>query len=127
MNKGWFKNGHLGYWLGIIRVPKKNKKCVVCKKFFELKPYRFKDAKFCSSYCYGISKRVGEELGYQARHRWVEKFLGKPKKCEICESRDPGRKYDWANKSHQYKLNLNDWLRLCRPCHRKYDNKYNRK
>ena len=29
--------------------------------------------------------------------------------------------YHWANISKSYKRNRNDWLRLCVPCHMKYD------
>lgn len=30
-------------------------------------------------------------------------------------------KFEWANKSGDYKRDLSDWLRLCISCHRKYD------
>ena len=32
-----------------------------------------------------------------------------------------GKKINWANKSHEYKGKINDWLRLCTFCHKKYD------
>ncbi len=57
---------------------------------------------------------------YGSLHDWVEVRLGKPRKCEFCSSTNQ-RFYDWANKSHQYKRDLSDWIRLCRPCHKKYD------
>lgn len=64
-------------------------------------------------------KAIG--VGYGALHQWVGKHLGNPKRCEICGLSDPRRKYYWANKSKLYKRDLTDWLRLCCPCHRRYD------
>lgn len=67
----------------------------------------------------------GDKVGYRALHSWVARSLGKPDTCEHCGSFGlTGRKIGWANKSNQYKRNLSDWLRLCTPCHRKYDSNY---
>ena len=63
----------------------------------------------------------GDDVGYTALHDWVKKHLGRPKKCEYCKLDDKKRVYHWANKSGKYKRNLKDWVRLCVPCHRKYD------
>lgn len=56
---------------------------------------------------------------YQAVHRWARKTLGKPDYCEHCDS--PKGMFEWANKSGGYLREPDDWLRLCRSCHRKYD------
>ena len=77
------------------------------------------------------NKAMGKENGnwkggvdeYGSIHDWVEVRLGRPKKCDICGSENQ-RYYDWANKSQQYKRDLNDWLRLCRLCHARYDYNY---
>lgn len=61
----------------------------------------------------------GDAVGYHALHDWVERHLGKPTKCEHCGKED-GR-FEWANKSHQYKRELDDWIRLCKKCHIAYD------
>lgn len=61
----------------------------------------------------------GEEVGYQALHRWVKKQFGSPPNCERCGT-DEGL-IDWANKSHEYRRALDDWLRLCRRCHWAHD------
>ena len=58
---------------------------------------------------------------YNTLHRWVERKLGKPMHCTHCGSTDKNR-YAWANKSREYKRDLDDWIRLCYPCHRRYDN-----
>lgn len=64
----------------------------------------------------------GDEVGYRALHRWVEKRRGKPYYCEHCFKTDlPHRQYHWANKSHEYKREISDWIRLCSICHGKYD------
>lgn len=64
----------------------------------------------------------GDDVSYRNLHRWVENRLGKPKKCEHCLTTE-NRAYHWANKSHDYKRDKSDWIRLCVPCHSKYDKK----
>lgn len=67
----------------------------------------------------------GDKAGYQALHIWVRKALGTPQKCEHCNNTELGhRQYQWANKSHEYKRMLSDWIRLCIKCHIKYDREY---
>lgn len=64
----------------------------------------------------------GEHASYSSVHKWVSKYRGKPHFCEHCKKTDLShRSYNWANKSHQYKRDLEDWIRLCIPCHKKYD------
>lgn len=66
----------------------------------------------------------GEDVGNAALHQWVAKHKGRPMRCEYC-GRINLKNYDWANIDHQYKRNLNDFIRLCRSCHRLYDIKFN--
>lgn len=63
---------------------------------------------------------------YHKAHRWIYKELGGPRKCEKCMTIDSGKKYEWANLSQLYKLEVSDWMRMCTSCHRKYDNDYKR-
>ena len=64
----------------------------------------------------------GDDVGYSALHSWVKRNLGKPTKCEHCRKDGlTGKKIHWANIDHQYKRNLDDWIRLCCKCHIKYD------
>lgn len=65
----------------------------------------------------------GENICYTALHKWVERHKGKAKKCEHCGTTDESKSYDWANVSKLYKRDLNDYIRLCRSCHRKFDAK----
>lgn len=62
----------------------------------------------------------GNNILRAQRHRRIEKLLGKPNYCEICKRTDRKR-YDWSNKDHKYSLNIEDWQRLCRGCHIKFD------
>ena len=62
----------------------------------------------------------GDKVGKEALHQWVVRQLGKPSKCEHC-STTKAKKYEWANKTQQYKRHLSDWIRLCTKCHAKYD------
>lgn len=67
-------------------------------------------------------KWKGDAVGYDALHDWVRRQLGNPQKCEHCGTCKK-KMYHWANKSGDYKRELDDWIRLCVPCHSKYDKK----
>ena len=66
----------------------------------------------------------GENVGYTCLHQWIRRLKGKPQKCEICGTTNK-RKYEWANINHRYLRNLNDYVRMCTSCHRKYDIEHN--
>jgi hypothetical protein len=57
---------------------------------------------------------------YKNLHRWVRYHLGRPKLCKNCGDTS-NRVYQWANISGEYKRDLNDWERLCVPCHYRKD------
>ena len=64
----------------------------------------------------------GENVSYISLHQWVGRKLGTPSKCEHCNKEGfTKQQINWANKSHEYKRDLTDWLRLCVSCHRRYD------
>lgn len=66
----------------------------------------------------------GTSAEYRNLHRWVEKMLGRPSKCEHCKKDDlRGRSIHWANKSGAYIKDTSDWLRLCARCHIIHDSK----
>ena len=66
----------------------------------------------------------GDSVGYGGLHNWVKLYLGKPETCEHCGKTGlKGKKIHWANKSQEYRRELTDWLRLCVPCHSRYDRK----
>jgi len=64
----------------------------------------------------------GKNASYRTLHKWVEKHLGKPTQCEHCSKNNLKSHYiHWANKSGEYKRELDDWVRLCALCHKRYD------
>lgn len=66
----------------------------------------------------------GDNVGYDALHDWVHRHKGKPIKCDHCgKGKTTPKSIQWANKSHEYLRDLDDWIPLCTPCHRKYDKK----
>lgn len=62
----------------------------------------------------------GNDAGYAAIHKWVSRWKGKPSKCENCKT-TTAKKFEWCNTDHQYRRNLDDWIRMCTTCHREYD------
>lgn len=62
---------------------------------------------------------TGDNVSYNALHKWVRKNLIKSNQCQFCGKQT--KWLDWANKSHKYRRKLTDWLCLCRNCHKRYD------
>jgi hypothetical protein len=62
----------------------------------------------------------GDNVKYCSLHQWLVRKKGKPSKCEHCGTTDI-RRYQWANIDHKYRRNVDDFIRLCIPCHKKYD------
>ena len=63
----------------------------------------------------------GEEVSYRNLHKWVERKLGRPEKCEFANDTCSGR-FQWSNVSGQYYRELGDWQRLCGSHHKRLDN-----
>jgi len=65
----------------------------------------------------------GKQAGSCAMHEWIERNKGKASKykCEHCNKQAK----HWANKKHDYKRNLDDYMALCISCHWIFDYKYN--
>jgi hypothetical protein len=64
----------------------------------------------------------GDNVGYFALHSWVRRHLGRPMECWECGfTSSNNRQFHWANISHEYKRDTEDWARLCVKCHRAYD------
>lgn len=66
----------------------------------------------------------GDEATYAALHLRVQRLRGDPMECEKCGCTDGN--FEWANRTGDY-ADVNDYVRLCIPCHRKYDAKRRRK
>lgn len=106
--------------------------CAWCKKVFITTKARI-HRRFCGKDCQWKERRAnpillgmtpanykGESASNVAKHLWVYYHFGRPKKCEKCGTEEK-KWYDWANVSDEYKRERSDWMRLCRPCHRRYD------
>lgn len=64
------------------------------------------------------SKWKGDDVGYGALHCWIARHRKKENICEHCGIKT---RTEFANKSHEYKRSVHDWLELCKRCHCKYD------
>ena len=118
------------------KVEKRVFNCLYCNKSFLERLTRNSNI-YCSQECYWEDRRqqnrpdleeenhscwIGDKVGYNALHSWVKKHLGYPDVCEHCKKNGlSGRQIHWANKDHEYKRILEDWLRLCAKCHSSYD------
>jgi len=115
------------------------KTCEKCGKEFKKKKNesykQFEKKKFCSNKCKGdlhseFMKTMKKEKNSNWKgdnatnlttfHKRVENELGKPNKCEICGRTDKDTVYDWGNLTGNYN-DINDYKRMCRSCHKKYD------
>jgi len=108
--------------------------CVVCESSFNttLSEVKRGGGKCCSRDCWykHFSKIVkrdqdspnwkGDDVSKGALHDWVRRHRGRPRVCEHCNTKT-AEQYDWANVSGEYKRELDDFIRLCRACHAKYD------
>lgn len=107
------------------RRPPSDKVCLVCAGGF--KTYQ-RGQSFCSLTCRDAEYRNrkgedasawrGEEVSYNGLHKWLAYTYEKPTSCEHCGE---SKKLDWANKTGLYLREREDWLGLCRACHRMYD------
>ena len=91
-----------------------------------LYPTRTKKQKYCSRKCFfrkiegkGNPLWKGDKVGMKGLHQWIYRRLGRPKICMFCNG--VKKNFHWANKSGRYLRQLDDWLRLCVSCHKKYD------
>ena len=59
---------------------------------------------------------------YHKHHARVRSKNGAPKLCQVCGENDKQKWYDWANLTGNYD-DPDDYMRMCRRCHREYDKK----
>ena len=65
----------------------------------------------------------GDDASKIAFHKRLDSRFGQPQFCVECGTTDPTKTYDWANLTGHYE-DLNDYQRMCRSCHWKYDEKH---
>lgn len=116
--------------------------CIICGYKKEI--YKSSQAgKYCSIKCVGIGRKgkpqirsekgklsfrqktigknnhgwKGDKVSYITLHHWMQRHLGKPKKCIKCGSLGGKIKgCHWANISGEYKRDFSDWHELCPSC-----------
>lgn len=66
---------------------------------------------------------VGTKIGKNAVHDWVRRRKTKPKWCSFCKKEPPR---DLANISQKYKIDVSDFVWICRRCHMLSDGRLNR-
>lgn len=94
----------------------------------KLEAYKYKKGQAATGTPFTKGQTAGENNNnwkggtatYQAKHMWVKYHYGRPSECQHCGTTDK-RMYHWANISKEFKRDKNDWLRLCVPCHKRYD------
>jgi len=117
VNPTWFKKGQIPWNSGLAGkgICKPNSGSL--KKGQRISPRtEFKKGENLGDANY---KWKGDEVGYFALHTWISRKLGKAKKCATCGT-SSGR-IEWANKSNEYRRNINDWISLCKKHHTQYD------
>jgi len=62
--------------------------------------------------------RWRERPSYNAVHLWARRSFAKLGRCQDCEKEVPT---EWANISGVYRRERDDFIELCRPCHRSFD------
>ncbi len=62
----------------------------------------------------------GSVTEYKRLHEWVSYHFGRPQMCEDCGTTE-AKRYDWAAIDNRYTKLREDWKRLCRSCHQKFD------
>src|SRR3990167_8451284 len=64
----------------------------------------------------------GDNAGKTAKHKWLYKHFGRPQICENKSCAGNSNFFEWClKKGKEYSHERNDYLRLCRSCHRRYD------
>lgn len=122
-------------------IKKVKRVCGNCSKCFYVTPASLKrerGGKYCSQKCQVEGRRLrpiekmrgrnhpswspSGRSNYNRLHWWIRQILGNPDTCEHCgETGLRGQQIHWANRSGEYRWDLDDWLRLCVPCHKRYD------
>ena len=78
----------------------------------EFKPFQLADEKH--------PKWKGDEVGKKSLHAWVRRKKS-AYACTFCHRTKHDCAIDMANIDHTYQRNLEDFIPLCRSCHRKHD------
>ena len=115
------------------------KVCPTCKKTFIVQDsVRFNRKIFCEPSCFRHTQESKDKNSGERQYNWkgdLVKYFGLHQRiravlprnnCEHCgivgEKNKNGKwSIECANRSGEYKTTIDDWVALCRKCHRKYD------
>ena len=107
------------HYFGIFR---KIHKCKDCDK-----PITMQSTGFCQR-CKQMGSRdvnwKGDKVGYTALHDWVRLHYGSANRCDNPTCEGISKNYQWANLSHKYKRDRDDFQMMCQKCHSRYDHDY---
>lgn len=109
-NKGWFPKGNIPWSALHPELCKPNKGSIKKGQRISVDT-EFKKGVLPHNY-------KGDSVGYYALHAWVIRIKGSACICEHCNTTN---NVEWANKSHEYKRDIHDFIPLCKKCHKKYD------
>lgn len=120
VNSGTFKKGHQS-WLKGKHLPEEvKKKLSLSLKGRKPNAGSFEKGQFAHD---KHPNWKGEKAGKKPIHEWVKRYKQKPLECEHCGRDD--KLLEWCNIDHKYRRELDDYIALCRSCHRLYDIKNN--
>lgn len=108
-------------WVSENRIPEII--CICGKKFQPRSRARIFCSKKCSKTGGSNPQWKGDNVTYESLHSWIRRNYGTPDGCEACGTLRPGAYYEWANITRSYRKNIDDFLRLCKSCHVKFDRK----
>ena len=64
----------------------------------------------------------GDNVGYSGIHQWLNSAFGRPVECQNSNCKGRSSTFDWALKRDvEHGRKRENYLRLCRSCHRSYD------
>lgn len=106
---------------GIRTRGRRDTTCGHCGKPISVLDSQGSENRFCSQQCaYAASRVPDDQLSYGVLHARIRERYGDPSECENCGTTE-SPKFEWANISGDYRLDRDDWARLCCRCHRRYD------
>ena len=113
----------------IVNIPERF--CLECdKKLQRLVPSQIKQGrgKYCSNRCTNLGKNSHmwkENVKYTTVHKWLFRHYGHAETCSHCgiKGEKKGRMWtiEWANAKEVYERNIENFIPLCRSCHRIFD------
>jgi hypothetical protein len=58
---------------------------------------------------------------YGTVHQWIHRHFGNAQECVYCGKTKEEGIIDWANINHTFARKIEDYIPLCRSCHKIYD------